>query len=118
MGRMFYWYKFNRVELRIEFRRFIKKKLRFTYFFLFMLTRGYIFITREIKPSVFVFNFTFISRYFILNSIHILQNHRQHYLKYQNRHLQYLKLCISVTTFYLDSIYLLQIQRPPASHIT
>ena len=59
MGRMFYWNKFNRVE----FRRFIKKKLRFTYFFLFMLTRGYIFITREIKPSVFVFNFTFISRY-------------------------------------------------------
>ena len=32
MGRMFYWNKFNRVE----FRRFIKKKLRFTYFFLFM----------------------------------------------------------------------------------
>ena len=126
MGRMFYWNKFNRVE----FRRFIKKKLRFTYFFLFMLTRGCIFITREInrvclRSNLHLFLFTLFLILFLILFIHYKTTFYLYITKPSSTLFEIsklssiiFKLCIFFTAFYLDSIYFLHIHRPLASYIT
>ena len=118
----------NSIELNFE--DFIKKKLRFTYFFLFMLTRGCIFITREINrvclcSILHLFLFTLFLILFLILFIHYKTTFYLYITKPSSTLFEIskpssiiFKLCIFFTAFYLDSIYFLQIHRPLASYIT
>ena len=95
----------NSIELNFE--DFIKKKLRFTYFFLFMLTRGCIFITREINrvclcSILHLFLFTLFLILFLILFRHYKPSSTLFEIPKPPSII--FKLCIFVTAFYLDSI--------------